>query len=137
MGVRRDDLARAAGDQARRRSERLATVEEEIRHARAEALGRTGARLQRILDQLGMLDLCLDALLARGAADTAAAAHLADRIRSETDARNRLFTLLLLGVTALVGGLTIRRLQQITDHRTATASPVRARAGSASGRPRG
>jgi uncharacterized protein YhaN len=90
VDVRRDDLIRGAGDQVRRRSERLATVEEEIRHAQAEALGRTGERLQRILDQLGMLDLRLDALLAGGAVDTADAAHLADRIRSGTEARNRL-----------------------------------------------
>jgi hypothetical protein len=93
VDVRRDDLIRAAGDQVRRRSERLATVEEEIRHAQAEALGRTGERLQRILDQLGMVDLRLDALLTRRAADTADTAdpaHLADRIRSETEARNRL-----------------------------------------------
>jgi predicted ferric reductase len=43
-----------------------------------------------------------------------------------TDAHNRLFRLLLLGVTALVGALTIRRLQQISDDRRPIVDRVRA-----------
>ena len=79
--VRRSDLVRAAGDHARKRSDRLASVEEEIRHAQAEALGRTGERLQMILDRLATLDRRLDAT---------EASSPADRLRSETETRNRL-----------------------------------------------
>ncbi len=63
MELRRDDLARAAGDRVRRRADRLATVDREIRQAQAEALGRAGERLQGILDQLTSLDRRLDARL--------------------------------------------------------------------------
>jgi hypothetical protein len=91
VDVRRDDLVRAAGDPARRRAERLAGVEEEIRHAQAEALGRTGERLQGLLDRLEALDRRLDALLlSEDASETAAPASSPDRLRSETEARNRL-----------------------------------------------
>jgi hypothetical protein len=62
--LRRDDLVRAAGDRDRGRVARLANVEEEIRQAQAEALGRTGERLQGILDRLTGLDRRLDALSA-------------------------------------------------------------------------
>lgn len=88
MDVRRDDLLRASGDPVRSRSNRLASVEEEIRQAQAEALGRTGERLQDLLDRLRALDRRLDAL---PAADAAAADDTAtpDRIRAETEARNR------------------------------------------------
>lgn len=89
MNVRRGDLVRAAGDQAQRRSERLARVEEEIRHAQAEALGRTGEHLQEILDRLGALDRRLDALLS-GPADAVDAPSLSERVSSETETRNRL-----------------------------------------------
>jgi hypothetical protein len=60
--LRRDDLVRADGDRTRRRSERLATVDREIRQAQAEALGRTGERLQGILERLARLDRRLDAI---------------------------------------------------------------------------
>ena len=89
MDVRRDDLLRAAGDQTHRRSDRLASVEKEIRQAQAEALGRTGERLQEILDRLGALDRSLDALLLdrpAGPVDSS----MPDRVRAETEARNRL-----------------------------------------------
>lgn len=89
MDVRRDDLLRAAGDQTRRRSDRVASVEEEIRQAQAEALGRTGERLQEVLDRLGALDRHLDALLLDTAAEPGDSS-LPDRIRVETETRNRL-----------------------------------------------
>jgi BMFP domain-containing protein YqiC len=82
--LRRDDLARAAGDGAVQRAERLSTVEREIRQAQAEALGRTGERLQNLLDRLAELDRRLDAFLA------APGEPVPDRVRAETDARNRL-----------------------------------------------
>ena len=88
MDVRRDDLLRAAGDQTHRHSDRLASVEKEIYQAQAEALGRTGERLQEILDRLGALDRSLDALLldkSAGPVDS-----VPDRIRAETEVRNRL-----------------------------------------------
>jgi len=90
VDVRRDDLVRAAGDPVRRRAERLAGVEEDIRHAQAEALGRTGERLQGLLDRLAALDRRLDALLLNGDASATAAPSAPDRLRSETEARNRL-----------------------------------------------
>jgi hypothetical protein len=90
VDVRRDDLVRAAGDQLRRRAERLAGVEKEIRHAQAEALGRTGERLQDLLDRLEALDRRLDALLPSGEAGASAAPTSPARLRSEMDARNRL-----------------------------------------------
>ena len=62
MELRRDDLARAARDHERSRADRLGGTEREIRQAQAEALGRTGERLQRILDQIAALDLRLDEL---------------------------------------------------------------------------
>ena len=84
MELRRDDLARAAGNGAVQRAERLSTVEREIRQAQAEALGRTGERLQDLLDRLAELDRRLDILLAEPG-------ELArDGIRVETEARNRL-----------------------------------------------
>ncbi len=84
MELRRDDLARAAGNDAIQRAERLSTVEREIRQAQAEALGRTGERLQDILDRLAEMDRRLDALLA-GPGEP-----VPDRVRAETEARNRL-----------------------------------------------
>jgi hypothetical protein len=83
--LRRDDLARAAGDRDRSRAERLGSTEREIRQAQAEALGRTGERLQRILDELAALDGRLDELTETGS-DPADA----DLVRSETATRNRL-----------------------------------------------
>jgi len=83
--LRRDDLARAAGERDRRRADRLGSTEREIRQAQAEALGRTGDRLQRMLDQIAALDRRLDELDAagRGPVDR-------DLLDAETVARNRL-----------------------------------------------
>jgi hypothetical protein len=82
--LRRDDLARAAGDREQRRADRLGGTEREIRQAQAEALGRTGERLQRLLDELAALDRRLDELgeAGRGPMD-------AGLVGSETAARNR------------------------------------------------
>ena len=85
MELRRDDLVRAAGDRDRSRAERLGGTEREIRQAQAEALGRTGERLQRILDQLAALDRRLDEL-----AETGKDPAEADLVRSEIAIRNRL-----------------------------------------------
>ena len=85
MELRRDDLARATGDQDRSRAERLGSTEREIRQAQAEALGRTGEGLQRILDQLAALDRRLDEL-----AETGRDPAEADLVRSEIAIRNRL-----------------------------------------------
>ena len=84
MELRRDDLVRAAGDRAQSRADRLATVEEEIRKAQAEALGRTGERLQGILDRLAALDRRLDGLVDQSGEVASAL------VRAETEARNRL-----------------------------------------------
>jgi hypothetical protein len=89
----RHDLVRAAGDGARERADRLATVEREIRRAQAEALGRTGERLQSLLDRLAAADRRLDALLLdveAATVDVAEAGARADRVRSELEARNRI-----------------------------------------------
>lgn len=86
MELRRDDLVRAAGDTARARNERLANVEQEIRKAQAEALGRTGERLQRILDALAALDRRLD----HPGGQPPGTAGLEAPTRSETETRNRL-----------------------------------------------
>ena len=82
--LRRDDLARAAGDRDQSRAERLGGTERDIRQAQAEALGRTGERLQRILDELAALDRRLDELGEAGKGPTEA-----DLIGSETAIRNR------------------------------------------------
>jgi hypothetical protein len=75
---------------ARGRADRLSTVRQEIRQAQAEALGRTGARLEAILGRLASLDRRLDALLAGLVpGDGPAERHLAellegrDRLRDE------------------------------------------------------
>jgi hypothetical protein len=67
------------------RADRLASVERELQQARAEALGRTGERLQKLLDQVAALDHRLDELLAE--ADLPVAVS---RLGPELDARNRL-----------------------------------------------
>jgi hypothetical protein len=82
--LRRDDLARAAGDREQRGADRLGGTEREIRQAQAEALGRTGERLQRLLDELAALDRRLDELGEAGRGPTDA-----DLVGSETAARNR------------------------------------------------
>ena len=84
MELRRDDLARAAGDREQRRADRLGGTEREIRQAQAEALGRTGERLQRLLDELAALDRRLDELGEAGRGPTNS-----DLVGSETAARNR------------------------------------------------
>jgi transposase len=66
-------------------ADRLARVERELQQARAEALGRTGERLQTLLDQVAALDRQLDAMLAEPGP-----ASGASRLASELDARNRL-----------------------------------------------
>ena len=88
MELRRDDLVRAAGDRARSRADRVASVERDIRQAQAEALGRTGERLQDLLDRLAALDRDLDA---HQAADglTADGQPTTERLRAELEIRNR------------------------------------------------
>ncbi|MCI0548368.1 MAG: hypothetical protein L0027_13925 [Candidatus Rokubacteria bacterium] len=88
MELRRDDLARAAGDPVRRRSDRLATVDREIRQAPAEALGRTGERLQGILDRLARLDRRLALLDEEAGGD--AVPPRGEALRMEIETRNRL-----------------------------------------------
>jgi hypothetical protein len=89
MELRRGDLARAAGDHAGRRAERLASVDREIRQAQAEALGRTGERLQGILDRLAAQDRLVDALLDEEAR-AGTAAPPAEPIRLAIETRSRL-----------------------------------------------
>jgi hypothetical protein len=64
-------------------------VEQEIRQAQAETLGRTGERLQAILARLAALDCRVNALLDEAAWATGAR-PLADLARSEIESRNRL-----------------------------------------------
>ena len=85
MELRRSDLVRAADDRDRSRADRLGNTEREIRQSQAEALGRTGERLQRILDELAALDRRLDELTGTGRDPTAS-----DLVRSQTETRNRL-----------------------------------------------
>jgi hypothetical protein len=82
--LRRDDLARAAGDEPRRRTERLAATDREIRQAQAEALGQTGERLQGILERLAGLDRRLDAVPEDGWTRELVS------LRAEIETRNRL-----------------------------------------------
>jgi hypothetical protein len=85
MELRRDDLVRAADDRAGIRADRLGRTQREIRQAQAEALGRTGERLQALLDELAAHDRRLDELAntGRGPAD-------ASLLRAATEAWNRL-----------------------------------------------
>ena len=85
MDVTRDGLALPDVAGLEGRANRLAKVERELQQARAEALGRTGERLQGLLDQLAELDRRLDALL--GEADGAAGR---DSAGPALDARNHL-----------------------------------------------
>jgi hypothetical protein len=84
--MRRDDLVRAAGNDAGSRAERLGRVEREIRQAQAEALGRAGERLQKLLGRLAVVDEEVDALVAGRPAGRSAPGALRARI----DVRNRL-----------------------------------------------
>ena len=85
MDLTRDDLILPGLGGLDGRADRLARVERELQQARAEALGRTGERLQALLDQLAELDRRLDALLAES--DGAAGQNAAG---AALDARNRL-----------------------------------------------
>ena len=86
MDLTQDGLVHVGGTGAiDGRADRLAQVERELQQARAEALGRTGERLQGILDRLATLDRRLDALLA----ETGPTITF-DLLDSELDARNRL-----------------------------------------------
>jgi hypothetical protein len=80
-----DDLLRSGVDGLHSRADRLAKVERELQQARAEALGRTGERLQGLLDQIAALDRRLDALLAEAGRTTASGL-----LAAETEVRNRL-----------------------------------------------
>jgi hypothetical protein len=85
VDLSRADLARAGADAGQGRTDRLAKVERELQQARAEALGRTGERLQGILDRVAEMDRRLDALL-----DEPGASAGSDLIGSELDLRNGL-----------------------------------------------
>jgi hypothetical protein len=85
VDLTRDDLVLPGAGGIHGRADRLASVERELQQARAEALGRTGERLQGILDRLAALDRRIDALLAASGASVGS-----DSLGSELDARNRL-----------------------------------------------
>jgi len=70
------------------RGEGLRRVEQEIRQAKAETLGRAGERLEAVLEELAVHDRRLDALVA--AAGDAAPGDA--RVARALDARNRLRT---------------------------------------------
>ncbi len=65
-----------------RRGEALQRVQEEIRRAQAEALGRTGERLAAALEQIAELDCRLDGLLVGPRLPS-------ERLVGELEARNR------------------------------------------------
>jgi hypothetical protein len=85
VDLTRDDLLQSGVEGWHGRADRLARVERELQQARAEALGRTGERLQGLLDQLAVLDRRLDTLLAEFSRPAASSLLV-----SELDARNRL-----------------------------------------------
>jgi hypothetical protein len=66
--------------------ESVRRTEQEIRQAKAEALGRTGERLEAVLAELAGLDWQLDAWRADAGPGTA----LGERLARQTEARNRL-----------------------------------------------
>lgn len=68
------------------RGESLRKIEEEIRQAKAEALGRAGERLECALAELAELDRRLDRLVAAAGPDPGRDG----RLLRETEARNRL-----------------------------------------------
>jgi len=68
-----------------RRAESVGKVEQEIRQAKAEALGRTGERLEQALTQLAELDRRLDARIVSLSREPAAAEALA----GDLETRNR------------------------------------------------
>jgi hypothetical protein len=70
----------------RRPGEALARIERDIRRSQAEALGRVGEALDRVLDRLRAMDGWLDRLAAEAPASPPAARRLA----RETTVRNRL-----------------------------------------------
>jgi len=67
-------------------AEGLRKIEQEIRRAKAETLGRAGERLEVALAELAEQDRRLDRLLAAGEPDGARD----ERLARETEARNRL-----------------------------------------------
>ena len=67
------------------RGEGVARVEEEIRRTQAEALGRVGEVLERLLEQLRVADRALDAVPESNLADPSARQRVADLVV----ARNR------------------------------------------------
>ena len=85
MDLTRDDLVLQGIGGIHGRADRLGSVERELQQARAEALGRTGERLQGLLDRLAVVDRRLDAQLAHAGAPAGS-----DPVRAELDARNRL-----------------------------------------------
>jgi hypothetical protein len=68
------------------RGESVRRTEQEIRQAKAEALGRTGERLEAVLAELAGLDRQLDAWLA----DARPGPAPDERLARQTAARNRL-----------------------------------------------
>src|SRR5262249_37805158 len=70
----------------RRPGEALARIEHDIRRSQAEALGRVGEALDRVLDRLRAMDGWLD----RVAAEAPASPPAARRLARETAVRNRL-----------------------------------------------
>ena len=60
------------------RGEGVARVEEEIRRTQAEALGRVGEVLERLLEQLRVADRALDAVPESNLADPSARQRMAD-----------------------------------------------------------
>lgn len=66
--------------------ESVRRTEQEIRQAKAEALGRTGERLEAVLAELAGLDRQLDLWRAEAGPETG----LGERLARQTEARNRL-----------------------------------------------
>ena len=85
--MHRDEVdARLAGRIGAGRGERLSRLDREIRRCQAEALGRVGEALDRLLDRLRAADRRLDRLGEEAAASPDGARDLRQRI----EARNRL-----------------------------------------------
>jgi len=85
VDLTRDDLILPGAGGVHGRADRLASVERELQQARAEALGRTGERLQELLDRLAALDRRLDGLLGHVGVSAGS-----DSVSAELDIRNRL-----------------------------------------------
>jgi hypothetical protein len=85
VDLTRDELVLPGSGGIHGRADRLGSVERELQRARAEALGRTGERLQELLDRLAAVDRGLDAQLAEAGASAGP-----DSLGPELEARNRL-----------------------------------------------